>query len=60
MSDRSSRTTGNDPVEGVDPGGTRSTRPGKRKGEADTEATRTTHQTVTTGDENEDPKRQPD
>jgi hypothetical protein len=29
----STRTTGNDPAEGVDPGGTHSTRPGKREGD---------------------------
>lgn len=29
MAEPSSRVTGNDPVEGVDPGGTRPTRPGK-------------------------------
>ena len=28
MPDASTRTTGNDPVEGIDPGGTRPTKPG--------------------------------
>lgn len=55
MAEQSSRTTGNDPVEGLDPGGTRSTRPGKRN-----EGTPKVEQTVQSGDENADPKRQPD
>ena len=55
MPDSSSRTTGNDPVEGLDPGGTRSTRPGKRKDGAPP----TVEQKVQSGDENDDPQRQP-
>ena len=55
MPNASSRTTGNDPVEGLDPGGTRSTRPGKRKDGAPP----TVEQTVQSGDENDDPQRQP-
>ena len=45
---RSTRTTGNDPVEGLDPGGTRSTRPGRRDKQADKQVTHT----VTSGDRN--------
>ncbi|MBV9655477.1 MAG: hypothetical protein JOZ42_13035 [Acetobacteraceae bacterium] len=48
MADQSTRTTGNDPVEGVDPGGTRPTKagqPGKDGGRA-------TEQTVESGDRN--------
>ena len=51
MADQSTRTTGNDPVEGLDPGGTRSTRPGKRK---DGTAPKV-EQAVRSGDENDDP-----
>ena len=51
MAEESTRTTGNDPVEGVDPGGTRSTRPGKR---SDGNA-QNVEQTVQSGDENDDP-----
>ena len=38
----------NDPVEGLDPGGTRSTRPGRRDKQADKQVTHT----VTSGDRN--------
>ncbi len=51
MADQSTRTTGNDPVEGLDPGGTRSTRPGKRNDRT----APTVEQTVQSGDENDDP-----
>jgi hypothetical protein len=48
----STRTTGNDPVEGADPGGTRGTKPGNadksRPGQKDPRAT----QTVVSGDRN--------
>ena len=54
MADQSTRTTGNDPVEGLDPGGTRSTRPGQRDG-----GKPATEQKVQSGDENDDPQRQP-
>jgi hypothetical protein len=43
----STRTTGNDPAEGVDPGGTHSTQPGKRGGDG----TRVDHP-VDSGDRN--------
>ncbi len=55
MAEQSSRTTGNDPVEGLDPGGTRSTRPGKRDATGPK-----TEQRVQSGDENDDPQRQPE
>ena len=48
MADASTRTTGNDPVEGVDPGGTRPTRPG-HPGKDGAPAT---EQTVESGDRN--------
>ncbi len=56
MADQSSRTTGSDPVEGLDPGGTRSTRPGKRREGAPP----TVEQNVQSGDGNDDPQRQPE
>lgn len=56
MPNQSSRTTGNDPVDGLDPGGTRSTRPGAREPGADKPSLE--HPTQS-GDENDDPKRQP-
>ncbi len=55
MAGKSTRTTGNDPVEGLDPGGTRPTRPGNRDktpdgkgGESDPVVT----QNVRSGDRN--------
>jgi hypothetical protein len=49
----SSRTTGNDPVEGIDPGGTRPTRPGNpdKTGGA-SEKKPTVEQQVESGDRN--------
>lgn len=49
---RSTRTTGNDPVAGADPGGTRSTRPGQRDKSAPPAVDPATTQTVTSGDRN--------
>ncbi len=49
----SERTTGNTPVEGIDPGGTHSTHPGKAKPGGG----RTTEQTVESGDQNTHPDR---
>ena len=46
----SSRTTGNEPIEEIDPGGTRSTKPGQR-GNSDDEAPKV-RQRVTSGDRN--------
>lgn len=53
MGTPSDRTTGNDPVEGIDPGGTRPTRPGNpdKSGPARAEAPRA-EQTVVSGDQN--------
>ena len=54
MSDASTRGTGNDPLEGVDPGGTRPTKPGNpdKAGPAKpAEVSR--EQTVVSGDENQ-------
>ncbi len=44
-------TTGNDPIEGVDPGGTRSTKPGQAE-ETVPASAKSTDQTVTSGDRN--------
>ena len=49
----SKRTTGGDPVEGADPGGTHSTRPGH----AGADGAPKTKQTVESGDQNEHPTR---
>ena len=51
--DASTRTTGNDPVEGIDPGGTRPTKPGNpdKSGPAKPGNVRK-EQTVTDGDTN--------
>lgn len=49
----SERTTGNEPVEGHDPGGTHSTRPGH----AGPGGRPTTPQTVRSGDQNVHPER---
>ncbi len=50
----STRTTGNDPLEGIDPGGTRPTKPGNpdKSGPAHPEKVRD-EQTIVSGDENE-------
>ena len=52
----STRTTGNDPIEGVDPGGTRSTKPGQADKSKPKESGPSANQTVTSGDRN--PKRE--
>ncbi len=54
MAEPSTRTTGNDPLEGVDPGGTRPTRPGNpdKSGPAKP-AEVSKEQTVVSGDQNE-------
>lgn len=49
MTAHSTRTTGNDPVEGANPGGTHSTRPGKKTPGGDERATA---QEVESGDRN--------
>jgi hypothetical protein len=49
----SSRTAGGDPIEGADPGGTRSTKPGQRDKTAPKASDPKTEQTVQTGDRNE-------
>ena len=51
--DDSTRTTGGDPVEGIDPGGTHSTRPGH----AGKDGAPATHQTVESSDQNVHPDR---
>ena len=54
MADKSDHTTGNDPVEGLDPGGTHSTKPGNadKTGAADPGAVRE-EQKVVSGDQND-------
>lgn len=54
MSTPSTRTTGNDPLEGVDPGGTHSTKPGNpdKSGPAKPMEVHK-EQTIVSGDENE-------
>ncbi|MBV9812572.1 MAG: hypothetical protein JO326_07465 [Acetobacteraceae bacterium] len=42
MAHESTRTTGGDPVAGADPGGTRSTRPGRPAGKGEREAAQRT------------------
>ena len=56
MSNPSTRTTGNDPVEGIDPGGTRPTKPGNpdKSGPAKPAEVRR-DQTVVSGDQNQPP-----
>jgi hypothetical protein len=52
---KSSRTTGNDGIEGVDPGGTRSTKPGNPdKGSGSAKGSKI-EQTVESGDRNTNP-----
>jgi hypothetical protein len=54
-SHESSRTTGNDAIEGVDPGGTHSTKPGNPdKGTASPKGAKV-EQTVESGDRNTNP-----
>jgi hypothetical protein len=48
----STQTTGGDPIEGVDPGGTRSTHPGQRDKTAPKRAGAKVEQTVTSADRN--------
>lgn len=56
MAEPTPRTTGNDPVEGVDPGGTRPTKPGNPdKGGSSRPDKVRADQTVTTGDQNAKP-----
>ena len=54
MTNPSTRTTGNDPIEGVDPGGTRPTKPGNpdTSGEAKPENV-SKQQTAVSGDQNQ-------
>jgi hypothetical protein len=49
----STRTTGNDPIEGVDPGGTRSTKPGQADKSAPKATAPKADQTVKTGNRND-------
>jgi hypothetical protein len=49
---RSTQTTGGDPVEGVDPGGTRSTHPGQADKTAAKDGKVSTEHSVTSGDRN--------
>jgi hypothetical protein len=51
----SSRTTGNDGIEGVDPGGTRSTKPGNPDKRADAPKGAKLDQNVESGDRNSNP-----
>ena len=54
MADHSTHTTGNDPIEGIDPGGTRPTKPGNRNKSGPADPSAVSHeQTVTTGDTNQ-------
>jgi hypothetical protein len=55
MADSSSKTTGGDPVSGVDPGGTHSTKPGNPDKTAPKADEATTPQTVVSGDRNDRP-----
>jgi hypothetical protein len=48
----SSRTTGGDPIEGVDPGGTRSTKPGQPDKSAPKKPDAKVEQSVESGDRN--------
>jgi hypothetical protein len=48
----STRTAGNDPVEGADPGGTRSTKPGNPDKSRSRQKDPKTTQTVVSGDRN--------
>ena len=52
MAKESVRTTGNDPVEGADPGGSRSTHPGQEDKTNSGKQERTTEQPVVSGDRN--------
>ena len=54
----SSRTAGGDPVEGVDPGGTHSTKPGQADKTAPKEANKKVEQSVQSGDRNAERKSQ--
>jgi hypothetical protein len=49
---QSTRTAGNDPIEGVDPGGTRSTHPGQADKTAPKKSDPSIEQTVKSGDRN--------
>ena len=55
MTESSSKTTGGDPVSGVDPGGTRSTKPGNLDKGAPTSESTKVEQTVVSGDRNDRP-----
>ncbi len=54
MANQSTHTTGNDPIEGVDPGGTRPTKPGNpdKKGKPNPVQV-SKEQTVVSGDQNQ-------
>ena len=55
MGQESTRKTGNEPVEGADPGGTRPTRPGHPGKAADEAGGTRTEQHVTSGDRRDQP-----
>lgn len=55
MTGSSSKTTGGDPVSGVDPGGTRPTKPGNPDKAAPVSPEPKTEQTVVSGDRNSRP-----
>ncbi len=55
MTGSSSKTTGGDPVSGVDPGGTRSTKPGNPDKAAPASKEPTVEQDVVSGDRNTRP-----
>ncbi len=55
MADSSSKTTGGDPVSGVDPGGTRSTKPGNPDKTAAKPEGAKSEQAVVSGDRNTRP-----
>jgi hypothetical protein len=52
----STRTTGNDPIESADPGGTRSTKPGNPDKSQPRQKDPKTKQSVVSGDRNTSPK----
>ena len=55
MTGSSSKTTGGDPVSGVDPGGTRSTKPGQADKGAPASKTAAVDQKVVSADRNDRP-----
>ena len=57
MTHASNRTTGNDPIEGVDPGGTRPTKPGNPDKQGPAKPTNVSQeQTVVSGNQNQPAK----